>query len=125
MKLDSLKLLDRVPRQLFIGGEWIDAESGKTLDVRNPATNETLVSIADADEIDAQRAMDAAASAQESWAQVSPREKSDLLRRAYDLVIERKEEFATIITLEMGKPLAESRTEVQYAADYIRCFSEE
>lgn len=118
-------LLGSVPKGLFIGGEWADAEGGRTFDVRDPATNEVLASIADATPEDGIRALDAAVAAQEGWAATAPRERSDILRRAFDLVQEHKEDLALLMTLEMGKPLSESRGEVVYGGEFLRWFSEE
>ena len=118
-------LLSRIPNQLFIGGEWVDAEGGKTLDVVDPSTGEVIRSIADASPADGIRALDAAVAAQEAWAATAPRQRSEILRRAFDLVQERKEDLALLMTLEMGKPLAESRGEVAYGGEFLRWFSEE
>ncbi|MFE9028410.1 NAD-dependent succinate-semialdehyde dehydrogenase [Streptomyces iakyrus] len=114
-----------VPKQLFIGGGWQDAESGRTLSVDNPATGEELCRVADASPADGQRAVDAAVAAQAAWAATAPRTRSEILRRAYDLIIARTEELALLMTLEMGKPLAEARAEVAYGAEFFRWFSEE
>lgn len=119
------RLLDSVQRRLFIGGEWVDAASGDTFAVVDPSTGRTLVEIADAGPDDGVRALDAAVAAQESWAATSPRERSDILRRAFDLVRERADDLALLMTLEMGKPLAESRGEVTYGGEFLRWFSEE
>jgi len=118
-------LLSRIPNQLFIGGEWVDAEGAKTLDVVDPSTGEVIRSIADASPADGIRALDAAVAAQEAWAATAPRERSEILRRAFDLVQQRKEDLALLMTLEMGKPLAESRGEVAYGGEFLRWFSEE
>lgn len=118
-------LLDSVPTGLFIGGEWTDATGGRTFDVRDPATNAVIRSIADATEADGIRALDAAVSAQDEWAATAPRTRSDILRRAFDLVQAHKEDLALLMTLEMGKPLAESRGEVVYGGEFLRWFSEE
>jgi succinate-semialdehyde dehydrogenase/glutarate-semialdehyde dehydrogenase len=114
-----------VPKQLFIGGAWQDAESGRTLSVDNPATGEELCQVADASPADGQRAVEAAVAAQPAWAATAPRVRSEILRRAYDLIIARTEELALLMTLEMGKPLAEARAEVAYGAEFFRWFSEE
>ncbi|MFJ5998680.1 NAD-dependent succinate-semialdehyde dehydrogenase [Streptomyces sp. NPDC092370] len=114
-----------VPKQLFIGGGWQDAESGRTLSVDDPATGEELCRVADASPADGQRAVDAAVAAQPAWAATAPRVRSEILRRAYDLIIERTEDLALLMTLEMGKPLAEARAEVAYGAEFFRWFSEE
>jgi succinate-semialdehyde dehydrogenase/glutarate-semialdehyde dehydrogenase len=114
-----------VPKQLFIGGGWQDAESGRTLSVDNPATGEELCRVADASPADGRRAVEAAVAAQASWAATPPRVRSEILRRAYDIIISRTEELALLMTLEMGKPLAEARAEVAYGAEFFRWFSEE
>ena len=118
-------LPENTPTGLFIGGEWRDAEGGSTLDVLNPATGEVLATIASATESDGAAAFDAAVAAQEAWAATAPRERGEILRRAFELTIARKAELARIITLEMGKPLAESLGEVAYGAEFLRWFSEE
>ncbi len=123
--IDIDSLLDRVPTGLLIGGEWVDAAGGKTFDVENPATGERLSTLSSAESEDAVRALDAACAAQADWARTSPRERSEILRRAFELVTERKDDFATLMTLEMGKPLAEAYGEVTYGAEYLRWFSEE
>jgi succinate-semialdehyde dehydrogenase/glutarate-semialdehyde dehydrogenase len=118
-------IVARVPKQLLIGGEWRDAASGATLAVEDPATGEVLCEVADATAVDAHAALTAADRAQASWAACAPRDRGEILRRAYELVIDRSDELAALMTLEMGKPLAESRAEVVYAADFLRWFSEE
>src|SRR5690606_22565985 len=118
-------LLEAAPTQLFIGGEWVDADEGRTFEVRDPATNAVLTRVADATPDDGIRALDAAVAAPDAWAASPPRTRSDILRRAYDLVQERKEDLALIMTLEMGKPLTESRGEVAYGGEFLRWFSEE
>ena len=118
-------LLDRVQSGLGIGGTWEASSSGATFDVQDPATGETIKSIADATVEDAVRALDAAVAAQDAWAATSTRERSNILRRAFDLLQERKEEFALLMSLEMGKPIAESRGEVGYGGEFLRWFSEE
>jgi succinate-semialdehyde dehydrogenase/glutarate-semialdehyde dehydrogenase len=119
------ELLDRVPTGLFIGGEWVDAEGGATFDVHDPSTNAVIRSIADGSPADGIRALDAAVAAQDEWAATPPRTRSDILRRAFELVQQHKEDLALLMTLEMGKPLAESRGEVVYGAEFLRWFSEE
>ncbi|MFN8096918.1 MAG: NAD-dependent succinate-semialdehyde dehydrogenase [Dermatophilaceae bacterium] len=118
-------LLESVPTQLFIGGMWRDAEGGATLEVHDPATGQVLASVADGGVTDGAAALDAAVAAQSEWARTPPRERGELLRAAYDKLTERSEEFALLMTLEMGKPLAEARGEVAYAAEFFRWFSEE
>jgi succinate-semialdehyde dehydrogenase/glutarate-semialdehyde dehydrogenase len=118
-------LLARVPGQLFIGGQWVDSTSGRSIDVRDPATGLVLKTIADASVADARRAMDAAAETQASWAATAPRVRGEILRGAFDLLQERIEDFALLMTMEMGKPLAEARGEVGYGGEFLRWFSEE
>ena len=117
-------LLEKLPRGLFIGGEWVDGSAG-TFAVHDPATGDVLVEIADATPEDGLRALDAAVAAQDAWAATAPRTRSDILRRAFDLLMERADEFALLMTLEMGKPLAEARGEVTYGGEFLRWFSEE
>ena len=118
-------LLDRVADGLYIGGEWVEAEGGKTFEVRDPSTGEVIKTIADASAADGIRALDAAVAAQDAWASTAPRERGEILRRAFDRLIERREDFALLMTLEMGKPLAEARGEVNYGGEFLRWFSEE
>ncbi|MDO4919186.1 NAD-dependent succinate-semialdehyde dehydrogenase [Kocuria sp.] len=118
-------VLEATPTGLLIDGEWRDASDGGTFDVENPATGEVLATLASATEEDSRAAMDAAANAQESWARTSPRERSEILRRAFDLVQEHAEDLALLMTLEMGKPLKEARGEVVYGGEFLRWFSEE
>lgn len=110
---------------LLIDGVWQAAESGRTLAVENPATNEIIADIADGGAIEARRAVEAAGRAQASWASTAPRRRAEILRRAYELVVERTEWFAELMTTEMGKPLDQSRGEVAYGAEFLRWFSEE
>ncbi len=118
-------LLAQVPRGLFIDGAFVAAETGATFDVTDPATGEVIHTIADASAADGIRALDAAAAAQASWAATPPRVRGEILRRAFEIVTARADEFALLMTLEMGKPLAESRGEVAYGAEFLRWFSEE
>ena len=118
-------LLAKVPTGLYINGEWRQAASRKTLPVFDPATGLELTRIADAGVEDGAAALDAAVAAQESWAKTPPRQRGELLRRAFDLLQERKDEFALLMTIEMGKPLAEAYGEVGYGGEFLRWFSEE
>ncbi len=119
------QLLDRVPRQLWIGGRWRDATGGASLEVHDPATGKRLTSVADATPADAVAALDAAVGAQHEWAGHPPRERGEILRRAYQAMHEQVDDLALLMTLEMGKSLAESRAEISYAAEFFRWFSEE
>jgi succinate-semialdehyde dehydrogenase/glutarate-semialdehyde dehydrogenase len=118
-------VLDRVPSGLYIGGEWRPASGGGTLVVEDPATEEPLTEVADATAADALAALSAAADAQREWAETAPRERGEILRRAYELLSADVEELALLMTLEMGKAVAESRAEISYAAEFLRWFSEE
>jgi succinate-semialdehyde dehydrogenase/glutarate-semialdehyde dehydrogenase len=119
------RALREVPRELLIDGEWRPARDGASLLVHDPATEQPLARVADAGESDALAAAQAAARAQGAWASSAPRERGELLRRIYEAVIADGERLATLITLEMGKPLAEARAEVLYGADFLRWFAEE
>jgi succinate-semialdehyde dehydrogenase / glutarate-semialdehyde dehydrogenase len=118
-------VLDRVPTGLYIGGEWRQAAGGGKLVVEDPATGEPLVEVADATPEDALAALGAAVDAQAAWAATAPRERGEILRRAYELLLARVEELALVMTLEMGKAIGESRAEISYAAEFLRWFSEE
>ena len=113
------------PELLFIAGEWRDANDGRRFTVEDPADGSVLAEVADAGEVDAADALDAAVAAQAGWAATAPRERGELLRSAFELMTERREEFAHVISLEMGKPLAEAAGEVAYGAEFFRWFSEE
>jgi succinate-semialdehyde dehydrogenase/glutarate-semialdehyde dehydrogenase len=117
-------VVDSVPHQLYIGGQWRDGAAG-TLPVEDPATGETLCEVADATPDDADAALQAAHDAFQDFRNMAPRERGDILRRAYDLIIERQDDLALLMTLEMGKPVAESRAEIVYAANFFRWYSEE
>lgn len=123
--MNERELLAGTPKGLFIDGEWVDATGGGVLDVFDPATGAVIASIADATAEDAMRALDAAVAAQDSWASTAPRDRAELLRRAFDLVRERADDLALLMTLEMGKPLAEARGEIVYGSEFLRWFSEE
>ncbi|MET9265515.1 NAD-dependent succinate-semialdehyde dehydrogenase [Amycolatopsis sp. NPDC004079] len=114
-----------VGKELFIGGKWVAARSGKTFDVQDPSTGEVLCQVADAGPEDGLAALDAAVAAQSGWAAVAPRERGEILHRAYEKLIERRDELALLMTLEMGKPVAEAAGEITYAAEFFRWFAEE
>src|ERR1700678_4086607 len=118
-------VLEWVPSELFVGGQWRAAAGGGTLPVEDPATTDVLVEVADAQASDALAALAAAADAQPEWAAYAPRERGEILRRAYEAIVERTDELALLMTLEMGKSVAESRAEISYAAEFFRWFSEE
>ncbi|MGV8913349.1 MAG: NAD-dependent succinate-semialdehyde dehydrogenase [Rhodoglobus sp.] len=119
------QLLEAVPNQLFIGGEWVAASGDKTLDVTDPATGKVIRSISDASAEDGMRALDAAVAAQDSWAATPARVRGEILRRTFDLVQKHSDDIALLMTMEMGKPLAEAKGEVGYGGEFLRWFSEE
>jgi succinate-semialdehyde dehydrogenase/glutarate-semialdehyde dehydrogenase len=110
---------------LYIDGRWRDAKSGDRFDVLDPADGATIDSVADAAVPDAIDALDAAVAAQADWARTAPRERGEILRRAFDAVTEQADDFAKVISLEMGKTLAEARGEVAYGAEFFRWYAEE
>jgi succinate-semialdehyde dehydrogenase / glutarate-semialdehyde dehydrogenase len=122
---NEASVVEAVPKKLLIGGEWRDGSGGATLSVEDPSTGESLCEVADATPEDARSALDAACEVQAAWAKHPPRERGEILRRAFEALAARVDELAMLMTLEMGKPLAESRAEVAYAAEFLRWFSEE
>lgn len=118
-------VVQRTQTGLFIGGAWREASDGARLDVEDPSTGEVIASVADASVQDGTAALDAAVAASGSWAAVPPRERGEILRAAFELITERIDDLALLMTLEMGKPVAESRGEIAYAAEFFRWFSEE
>jgi succinate-semialdehyde dehydrogenase / glutarate-semialdehyde dehydrogenase len=111
--------------RLLIGGQWRDAAGAGSFPVEDPATGETLCEVADATAEDGLAALDAAVAAQADWAKHPPRERGEILRRAFEAITARADELALLMTLEMGKPLAESQAEIAYAAEFFRWFAEE
>jgi succinate-semialdehyde dehydrogenase/glutarate-semialdehyde dehydrogenase len=122
---DEQRVLDLVPHQLYINGKWRDASDGGTLDVFDPSTGKLLKTIADASYEDGQLAMQAAHDAQESWSKTAPRVRAELLRAAFEKVTAMADDFAILMSLEMGKPFAEAKGEVAYGSEFLRWFSEE
>jgi len=121
----SESVIAAVPKQLYIAGEWRDATGGATLSVEDPSTGQELARVADASVEDGKAALDAAVAVQAEWARSAPRDRGEILRRAFELVAARSGELAQIMTLEMGKTLAESQAEITYGAEFLRWFSEE
>lgn len=119
------ELIASIPKGLLINGEWRDASDGGTYDVFDPATGKVLATLASATSEDALSALDAADAAQRDWALTAPRLRADILRRAFDIIQERKDDFALVMTLEMGKPYSEALGEVTYGSEFLRWFSEE
>lgn len=122
---DETHVLDLVPTKLYLNGQWVDASDGGTLDVEDPATGKTLLTISDATFEDGQKAIAAAHQAQESWSKTAPRVRAELLRAAFEQVTAMADEFAILMSLEMGKPFAEAKGEVAYGAEFLRWFSGE
>ena len=119
------ELLASVPDGLYIDGRWRPAEDGATFDVHDPATGHVIRTIADASVADARSALDAACEAFPAWSRTAARERAEILRRAFDLVIAHTDDLALLMTLEMGKPLDQAKGEVTYGAEFLRWFSEE
>ncbi|MBA2629987.1 MAG: NAD-dependent succinate-semialdehyde dehydrogenase [Thermoleophilaceae bacterium] len=119
------QVVDGVDKRLYIGGEWRDASGGETFTVIDPATEEALCEVADATPEDAMEALDAAVAAQAEWGASAPNDRAGILWHAFELMNERADDLALLMTLEMGKPIAESKSEIVYAADFFRWFSGE
>ncbi|TWD83340.1 succinate semialdehyde dehydrogenase [Kribbella amoyensis] len=122
---DEAKVVDNVEKRLFIDGQWVEASDGGTFDVVDPSTGGKLCAVADATPADGRAALDAAVAAQAAFAATSPRARADMLTGAFELLHERIDELALLMTLEMGKPLAEARGEITYAAEFFRHFAGE
>ncbi|HEX4718570.1 MAG TPA: NAD-dependent succinate-semialdehyde dehydrogenase [Thermoleophilaceae bacterium] len=119
------QVLESIPTKLYIGGEWVDGSEGDTIAVEDPSTEETLVEVASGNKDDAFKALDAAVAAQKEWAAMSPMERGEILRRAYEKMRERADDLALLMTLEMGKPVEESKAEITYAADFFWYYAAE
>jgi succinate-semialdehyde dehydrogenase/glutarate-semialdehyde dehydrogenase len=122
---DEVKVVESVEKRLFIGGEWVDAADGGTFEVIDPATGGALCAVADATPADGTAALESAVAAQSAFAATSPRNRADMLTGAFELMHERIDDLALLMTLEMGKPLAEARGEIAYAAEFFRHFAGE
>jgi succinate-semialdehyde dehydrogenase / glutarate-semialdehyde dehydrogenase len=118
-------VVDNVAKQLYIGGEWRDASGGETLAIEDPATGEALCEVADGTPEDATAALNAAVAMQAEWAATPPNERSAILYRAFEALNERADDLAVLMTLEMGKTVAESKAEIAYSAEFLRWFSGE
>jgi succinate-semialdehyde dehydrogenase/glutarate-semialdehyde dehydrogenase len=119
------RALASAPTQLFIGGQWRDAEGGLTTPVQDPSTGRDIAQVADASVRDGAAALDAAVEAQATWAATPPRDRGEILRRAFELLTARRDDLALLMTLEMGKSVTESKAEITYAAEFFRWFAEE
>src|SRR6185436_19421639 len=118
-------LLANVPTDLWIGGQWRKSSDGGRFDVIDPATENKIASVASASVEDAKAAVDAASDAFEGWAARKPRERGEILRKAFELIVRDAERFAKLITIENGKALSDSRGEVLYSAEFFRWYAEE
>lgn len=123
--MNGLDLLGPDQRGLYIGGTWREAEGGRRLDVIDPADGSVLTDVADGSIPDALEALDAAVEAQTAWAKVPPRERGEILRTAFEAIVARADDFAHLMSLEMGKTVAEARGEVTYGAEFFRWYAEE
>ncbi|MCD4533205.1 NAD-dependent succinate-semialdehyde dehydrogenase [Nocardioides sp. cx-169] len=123
--MTGLDLLESNKRNLLIGGTWRGARSGERIEVIDPADGSVLTDVADASTDEAVEALDAAVAAQADWARTPPRERGEILRRAFDLLTERADDVAHLMSLEMGKPVAEAKGEVGYGSEFFRWYSEE
>src|SRR5256886_7382122 len=118
-------LLANVPTDLWIGGKWKKSSDGARFDVLDPATENTVASVASATVDDAKAAVDAASDAFPGWAAKKPRERAEILRKSFELIMRDAERLAKLITIENGKALSDSRGEVAYAAEFFRWYAEE
>ena len=118
-------VIDGVRKELYIGGQWRAAGEGGMLEVEDPATGEPLCEVADATTADAVAALASAADSQAEWAAHPPRERGEILRRAFELITQRADDLALLMTLEMGKTVKESKAEISYASEFFRWFAEE
>jgi succinate-semialdehyde dehydrogenase/glutarate-semialdehyde dehydrogenase len=118
-------VIEGVKKQLYIDGEWRDAAGAGTLAVEDPSTGEILCEVADAQPEDALSALEAASNVQADWARHPPRQRGEILRTAFEMITERIDELAMLMTLEMGKPIADSKAEITYASEFFRWYSEQ
>lgn len=125
MAVDAASLIASVPTKIHVDDEWRDSSNGATVQVYDSATGTVPASLSSASGADADAALAAASVAQASWARTAPRERSEILWRAFEITIDRKADFAALITLEMGRPYAPGLGEVVYGAEFLRWFSEE
>ena len=123
--MSGLDLLPPEQRRLFIGGSWRDAGAGETFDVLDPADGSVLTPVADGTVDDAVEALDAAVAAQSSWAATPPRERGEILRRAFEAINDRADDLAHLMSLEMGKTVKEAKGEVAYGNEFFRWYAEE
>src|SRR3954454_14723171 len=123
--MSEQSVVEAVPKQLYIGGSWRDGSADGPIQVEDPATEETIAEVANASAEDASAALAACADAQAEWQHTAPRDRGEILRGAYELITERADDLALLMTLEMGKSLAESKAEITYASEFFRWFAEQ
>ena len=119
------EVVERVDKGLFIDGTWVEATGGRTFPVEDPSSGRSLCDVADAAPGDAMKALDAAVKAQAEWAATAPRDRGEVLRRAFEIMNDRIDDLALLMTLEMGKSVEESKSEILYASDFLRWFAEQ
>jgi succinate-semialdehyde dehydrogenase/glutarate-semialdehyde dehydrogenase len=122
---DEARVLAMVPKGIYINGEWKDSSDKSVIDVIDPSTGRVLAQVANATAADGEAALTAAHNAQAAWAKTTPRSRAEILRKAFDRVTEMADDFALLMALEMGKPVAEAKGEVAYGSEFLRWFSEE
>ena len=122
---DLLKDPSLLATQGYLAGEWVDGEDGATFDVMNPARGDVIAKVADLSRAQTAQAIAAAEAAQKEWAAKTAKERANILRRWYDLMMENADDLGTILTAEQGKPLAEAKGEIGYGASFIEFFAEE
>src|SRR3982751_1649466 len=118
-------VVDAVPKKLYIGGEWRDGSASGSIAVEDPSTEEVIAEVADADGSDASAALASCVEHQAEWQHTPPRDRGEILRRAWELITERADDLALLMTLEMGKSIAESKAEITYASEFFRWFAEQ
>jgi succinate-semialdehyde dehydrogenase / glutarate-semialdehyde dehydrogenase len=118
-------VVDAVPKKLYIGGEWRDGSADGPIGVEDPSTEETIAEVADANASDASDALASCVEHQAEWQHTAPRDRGEVLRRAWELITERADDLALLMTLEMGKSIAESKAEITYASEFFRWFAEQ
>src|SRR5690606_28584230 len=112
-------------QQCYVGGKWVDASDAKTIDVNNPANGATIGTIPSLTQQDVRQAVDAANQALPAWRAMAAKQRSQLIRRWFELCMDHQEDLATLLTLEQGKPLKESRGEIAYGSSFLEWFAEE
>lgn len=125
LKKLPLKDPDLLRQAMLIDGQWVQADSGQTFEVRNPATGQLVARVPNGGEVETRRAIEAAERAMQGWRSTLPKQRAVVLRKLYELMHEHIDDLAVIMTAEQGKPLVESRGEIMYAAAFIEWFSEE